>query len=339
MKLLTVVSLLGGSGCYYAHLAEGQARLLMARRSVSDVLTDPETTTELRQSLSLVQRARSYAAEIGLEVEGQYTSYVQWPGDRIVTSLIVTEPGQIDARPFDFPIIGRVPYKGFFDQERAEREAAELRDEGLDVCLVPVSAYSTLGWFDDPLTDPMLRGDEGRLAETILHELVHATVFLKSQPDFNESVASFIGQEASIGFFADEPLRAERRRAEVEDGRTLARETMAFREDLRLLYEQGLDEPKRTRARAEIEAAARKRIGALALSTRDAARTAERLRLNDACVALRGTYTADIPRHALQLDRLDGDLPRFIDRLRSVADADDPRARFFEAPVPDSPNS
>ena len=124
----------------------------------------------------------------------QYTSYVEWPGDRVVTTVVATPPGSLEPRPFWFPIVGSVPYKGFFDPARAHEEAERLRAEGLDTCQVPVRAYSTLGWFEDPVTGPMLRGSEGALVETLLHELTHATVFVKSQADFNEGVASVRGR-------------------------------------------------------------------------------------------------------------------------------------------------
>ena len=317
------------SGCYYGHLAVGQTELLLARRGVADVLADPETSDELRERLLLVDRARSFASQLGLAVGGQYTSYVPWPGDRVLTTLVASEPGRVEARPFHFPIVGHVPYKGFFDIERAEAEAERLRAEGLDTCLIPVAAYSTLGWFDDPLTDPMLQGGDGRLVETVIHELVHSTVFLKNQPDFNEGVANFVGQEASVRFFADQPQRERERRAEVSDARRLAAEMLALREAVRDLYEREELPAERERQRRQIEADSRGRLADLPLETRDAAQLAQRVRLNDACLALRGTYSADTERHAELLGRLEGDLPRFIDRLRRVAEEDDPRTAFF----------
>jgi predicted aminopeptidase len=327
--LVISIHLLTGTGCYYAHLAEGQVRVLWARQPVDDVLADAETAPELRAQLQLVERARRYAAELGLDVAGQYTSYVPWPSDRMVTSLILAEPGQIEARSFRFPIIGQAPYKGFFDQARAEREADHWREQGLDTCLIAVPAYSTLGWFDDPVTDPMLRHGDGPLVETVIHELVHASVFVASQPDFNEGVASFVGQEASIRFFADEPEAQRQRRGEVADRRALAAELLAVREAIGALYDAGPHDARQRAARADLEAQARLQLATLPLETRDADQVARSVRLNDACLALRGTYAGDIPRHRAVLDRLDGDLPRFIARLREAAEHDDPRAAFF----------
>ena len=171
---------------------------------------------------SCTARANS-PSDLGLEVDGQYTSYAAWPGDRVVTALVATRPGEVEPAGFWFPILGRLPYKGYFDPEKAGAEAARLRARGLDVCEVPVRAYSTLGWFDDPVTGPMLRSGDGRLVETILHELVHSTVYVRGHVDFDEGVASFIGEEASVRFYAQagDPEQAARRRAGVEEGHRL----------------------------------------------------------------------------------------------------------------------
>ena len=224
----------GISGCYLVHLAEGQTRLLHARRPIDEVLNDPSTADDLRQRLERVGQARNFAAELGLDVGDQYTSYVDWPGDRIVTTVVATRPGEVEPAGFWFPIVGRVPYKGYFDREKAEAEAKRLRERGLDVCELAVPAYSTLGWLDDPVTAPMLRRGEGPLVETILHELVHATVYVRNQPDFNEGVASFIGDEGSVRFYAatngPEASRRERERIE-EDWRPRRGDAEAARGD------------------------------------------------------------------------------------------------------------
>ena len=337
IAILSGVLIVSSTGCYYGHLAVGQVKLLLARQSVDQLLADPATDTELRRKLQLVQRARDFAVVLGLEVQGQYTSYVPWRHDRIITSIIATRPGTIEASNFRFPIIGAVPYKGYFDQERAEREAARLRIEGLDVCLGAISAYSTLGWFDDPLTAPMLNASSGRLVETVIHELVHANVFVKSQPNFNEGVANFIGEEAVVLFYADkanstndandaddvlnaypsgddEQRRSNLNKGEVDprdrirDDRLIAVTLMSLRDEIAELYAADLSEQDRQLRRAELETSGRRALGDLALTSRSAARLAERARINDACLAIQGTYVSDTPRHLEVLAQLDGDL-------------------------------
>ena len=187
-----------------------------------------------------------------------------------------------------------------------------------------MSAYSTLGWLSDPVTGPMLAAGDGALAETLLHELVHATVYVSGRARFNEGVASFLGQEASVRFMAAErgAEAAAERRAAVGRRRQLGAELERLRDAVRELYESP-DAPDRAAARRALEAEARRRIAALPFD--GAAGVAERGRLNDACLALSGTYAADLPAYGGLLDRLGGDLRIFLERVRAAADADEPR--------------
>jgi predicted aminopeptidase len=328
LTLLVLLCLPMTAGCYYTHLASGQMRLMLARESTEEIRADPETPEALRAQLELVERARHFATVLGLEVDGRYTSYVDWPGDRIVTTVVATRPGEVEAAGFDFPIVGRVPYKGFFDVEQARALGRELEDEGLDVCLVPVTAYSTLGWLDDPLTAPMLRHSPTRLAETVFHELVHTTVFVESQPTFNEGIARFIGQEAAIRFFANSPESADTVRLQVLEDRTVATGMLHFRDRVAALYDEEPEGQGRQARRDALDLNFRTELSVRPLHSRRAG-FSQRVRLNDACLAISGTYASDTHLHEAVLVALDGDLNRFVERLRQAADEDDPRDFFF----------
>jgi predicted aminopeptidase len=313
-------------GCYYAHLAEGQIRLLRAERPIDQVLADPATSDEVRASLALVAGVLDFAAGLGLRVHGQYTDYAAWPGDRVVTALVATEPRHIEPAGFWFPVIGRMPYKGFFDPARAEREAAALRARGLETCLVPVPAYSTLGWLDDPVTQPMLRRGAGAFVETLLHELVHATAFVRGDADWNEGVATFVGEEASLRFFAARgAAEAARERARIDDERAVARILGELRESIAALYEAPASGATPV-AREALEQQARASLRALPLTTADPALVAARTPLADPCLALRGTYERDLPVWTARLAALGGDLASFVAEARAAAHAEDPRA-------------
>jgi predicted aminopeptidase len=328
---LLALGLLPTTGCYLAHVAAGQARLLAARRPLDEAARDPATPAALRERLALVPPARALAAALGLDVRGQYTSYVAWPGDRVVTTVVATRPGEVEPAGFWFPLVGRVPYKGYFDRALADTEAERLRAEGLDVCELAVPAYSTLGWLDDPVTEPMLRGSSGRIVETIVHELVHATVFVRDAVDFNEGAATFIGQEASVALLAEagDALQAQRERARVEDDRRVAAALLAVREQIAALYAREPAGPVRDAARAEAEARGRAELASLPLATRDASALAQAARLGDACLAIVGTYSADLPRYAAQLAARGGDLRAFVAHFREAASAPDPRAALL----------
>jgi predicted aminopeptidase len=336
-RLLSVIVIffaLNASGCYYSHLASGQLKLLWRRQPIAEAAVDPAYPKQVRDLLGLVESIRSFGRELGLRVDDQYTSFVDWPGDRVVTTLVRTRPGSLEAVPNWFPIVGSLPYKGYFDREWAEAEATRLReDEGFDVCVSAISAYSTLGWFADPITTPMLERGTASLVETVLHELVHATAFLRDEADFNESVAQFIGQRAAIQFF-------ERRRAEgfldlpdpetvrdaIADRDAMSEVILGFRSQVILIE----DVPDRVRRRSEIEVDTREKLAALPLRVYDPRTVANNARLSNACLALRGTYLDDGPRHAEVLAALDGDLSSMIARLAHWAKTKRSAEEFYD---------
>ena len=327
---ISVVSVLlvalGTSGCYLGHLASGQARMLCARESIESLLADDDTSKELRERLRLVQSARGFAAGLGLDVGGQYTSYVPWEGDRVVTIVVATRPGEVEPAGYTFPIGGTVPYKGFFDPERAETEAEKQRGRGRDVCVVGVSAYSTLGWLDDPVTGPMLRRGAGPLVDTVIHELVHATVYVSDEARFNEGVANFIGGEASVQFFAErgETERARLRRSAIADERRIGASLESLRAEVTTLYASEQPGAEREAARRALTERARETLRGLPLDTLDPARVARDSRLNDACLALSGTYSDDLDDYAELLTRTGGSLRAFLQRVLVAAKEADP---------------
>ena len=326
-------------GCYLGHLAEGQLRLLRAARPIDEVLADPETPPELRAALAQVEPVLAYARSLGLEVGEQYRSYAHWPGDRVVTALVATRPGEIEPVRFWFPIVGAVPYKGFFDLARAERAAERLRAQGHDTCLVPVPAYSTLGWFDDPVVTPLLQRGLGPFVETLLHELVHATVYVPDDADWNEGVATFIGQEGAIRFFAarEGDGAAEAERSRVADQRAIARVVRTLRERVAALYRERPPGPERDAARAAASEEARAALAALPLTAFDPATVAANARLGDACLALAATYDADLDAYARRLADADGDLAAFVAAAREAARSEDPRRALGLPPRPGAP--
>ena len=300
--------------------------MLCARESIESILADEEIPLDLREKLRLVESARRFAAELGLDVGDQYTSYVPWEGDRVVTIVTATRPGEVEPAGYTFPIVGTVPYKGFFDPAKAEAEAQRQRERSRDVCVVGVSAYSTLGWLDDPVTGPMLRRGAGQLVDTIVHELVHATVYVSDEARFNEGVANFIGEEASVQFFAErgEIELAVQQRSRVADQRRIGAALARLRAEIKELY--AADEPgaQRQAARQALTERARQSLGALALETQDPAQVARGSRLNDACLALSGTYLDDLEDYAALLSQSGGNLSAFLRRVRVAAEASDP---------------
>ena len=184
--------------------AWSQADLLVSRKSLEKTLKSNDLTPDERRKLELARDAKAFGERVlGLKKNSNYDSYVKL--DRPYVSYIVSaaEVDRLEQHLWYFPIIGHVPYKGFFNPDGARDEASSMRANGLDTYVRGVSAYSTLGWFDDPILSSMLRYSDYDLVNTIIHESVHATLYIKSQADFNERLATYIGNVGADLFFIE----------------------------------------------------------------------------------------------------------------------------------------
>ncbi len=197
-------SLLSCSPGYVLRAAWEEARILARRRPIDDVLNDPSLDAELRGKLELVVQARSFAGrDLHLDVGDSYTSFSRIDRDTLALVLSASPPDRLSAYTWWFPIVGRVPYKGFFSMRAAEKEQRKLEEKRYDTYLRTTSAFSTLGWLPDPLLSTVLRQDSVGLVETVIHEVTHNTLFVTGQVKFNESFANFVGSVGAIEFFCD----------------------------------------------------------------------------------------------------------------------------------------
>jgi predicted aminopeptidase len=193
---------LTGTGRYLAHAAWEEGKILARRRPIPAVIGDTETTPAERAKLRLVLAARAFAAEsLGLRAKSSFTTFTRLDRDTLVLVLSGAYRDQLRAYTWWFPIVGNVPYKGFFDFGAAERAATELRSEGFDAYVRPSPAFSTLGFFNDPVLSTALDADSVYLANTVIHELTHNTFYPADQAVFNESFANFVGSRGSVAFF------------------------------------------------------------------------------------------------------------------------------------------
>jgi predicted aminopeptidase len=208
---------LSPTACYLSRGAWEEAKILSARRDISDILTDKSVDSVTRAKLRIVTAARRYARDsLGLKTKESFTTFSQLDRDTLVLVLSAAYRDTLAPYTWWFPIVGRVPYKGYFDFSAAQRAADALEQDGYDTYLRPSDAFSTLGFFNDPLLSTTLRADSFDLANTVIHELTHNTFYAAGQVAFNESFASFVGARGSAAFFR---ARGQPGAAAVEDAR------------------------------------------------------------------------------------------------------------------------
>ncbi len=205
MRIVPACSLLSVtvviSGCalpYYWQAAAGHLELLASRVPIVDVLEDPEQSDATREALSRAIEIREFAiAELGLPDNESYRSYADLGRRYAVWNVVAAEEFSIDAQSWCFPVAGCVTYRGYFDQEDAERFAADLEAAGLDTYVAGASAYSTLGYFSDPLLNTMLSGGERYIASIIFHELAHQLAYIRGDTPLNEAFASAVAEHGT----------------------------------------------------------------------------------------------------------------------------------------------
>ncbi len=186
---------------YLLEQARGQAKMIFGARNIEAVLEDPAIPDSIKVKLKLIQEIRTFSIdELGLNANKNYTSYYAPKANDNLLLLTATKPYSFENYEWSFPIIGKVSYKGFFNHERAQTEMKELAAMDYDTDLGRVAAWSTLGWFKDPVTSGMLKRQEGQLADLIIHEISHGTIYIKDQTELNENIASFIGVEGARKF-------------------------------------------------------------------------------------------------------------------------------------------
>jgi len=324
---LLLVALLAGCETlgYYAQAVEGQLALMAKARPVAEVETAAQTTPALRERLALAVSIREFASrELRLPDNDTFRSYAEIDGKYVVWNVVAAEAFSVDAVTSCFPVAGCVTYRGFFAQDAAEHHAQALTSEGLDVIVYGVAAYSTLGWFDDPLLSTFIDYPDAQLARLIFHELAHQVVYVRDDSSFNEAFAEVVEEEGVRRWLAATGREALLERFIEQQAHKRAFVELIDEARLRLtaLYASSLD-PERMRAAKRAEfARLETRYAALKARWGGYAGYDRFMRSpNNALLASIATYTQRVPEFRRLFAESNGDFAAFYARVRALADA------------------
>ncbi|MEK7468167.1 MAG: aminopeptidase [Planctomycetota bacterium] len=323
------------AGCspgYVLQQAAGQLKLLASRRPIEEVLADPATPAGARERLILIREARAWGErEFGLKHTDSYESYVDLKGRPVSWLVTACPPDSLKPESWWFPVVGRVPYLGFFDLDDARAEKEALEAKGLDVNVRSVPAYSTLGWFSDPVFSTFVQWPVHTAVDTIFHETTHATVWIPGSVSTNEALADVVGEQGARKFLAvrfgpDSPELAAFESSQSESNRF---HVFALELNAALKEAYALDLPRAEKL--EMKAAILRRGRERFRTFRDRFtsryyREFDRLEWNNALIASIAVYREEEATWRALFDLKGGDLRAFLDAAKAIAAAPDPEA-------------
>lgn len=310
-------------GRYLLRAGYEEARILLARQPIEELVADSSLDALTRGKLQLVLEARAFARDsLGLPPKDAFTQFTQLRSDTLVLVLSGARPDWLEPVLWRFPIVGRLPYKGYFRLEDALRADSALRADGFDTYLRPASAFSTLGWFNDPLLSTTLAADSVDLVNTVIHELTHNRYFAAGDATFNESFANFVGARGAQRFFLarGDSVRAIRAAARWADEKSLARFWGRLYRELDSTFQAHPGDSLQSRRimlRDSIYVAARRQLVDSVAGTWlvIAPRYAETVRLDNAALLARRVYLSDLDQFERVYGEVSANLRRSIDTL------------------------
>ena len=312
---------------YYFQAASGHLELMRQREDISDLIADSTTDPELAGRLELAQEVRVFGVEqLGLPDGGGYRQYAATGREAVTWNVVAAPEFSLEPRTWCFLVAGCVPYRGYFEHEAARQYAQKLDKNGYDVIVAPAVAYSTLGWFEDPLLDTMFRHGEAQFAGTVFHEMAHQAVYVKGDAAFNESFAGFV-EEAGLELWLESRGEATRW-AEWQAARTSSRtinELFAnYRGEFEILYASELPENTMRGRKQEL-------LSGMCADFHDllARGDSDSCTINNASFSLQTTYHGGLCAFENLFRETGGDMTLFLERAQEQAKRSDAERRAW----------
>jgi len=333
LKIILILALLlGGFSCgpeelaYLLQQAPGQLLLLMDRVPIEKVLKRKDLDPETRAKLELILDVKKYSEEkIGLVRNKSYTIYRELDRETVTWNLTACPKLSLTPLKWEFPVVGEVPYLGFFKKEDALKKEAELEAQGYDVYVRRADAYSMLGIVSDPVYTPMLKWNNYELVNTVIHELTHGTVWAKGYPEFNENFALFVGNQGALDYcsekFGKDSEEVKYGIGSSQDDYTFYLYITALGDELKALYSRSdISDEEKLKLKAEIFEKTKKDFEENwmpRMKTQDYAGWTKR-KLNNATVAGRLVYYHDLSLYQRVYEKQGSDLKKMVEFVKEV---------------------
>lgn len=327
-KLIIAVLSLLLAGCaslgYYAQAVDGHLKVMGAARPIKEILQDPATDPALKKKLENARAVREFASrELALPDNNSYRTYADLGRPFVVWNVFAAPEFSVEPEKWCMVFVGCVSYRGYYDREDAERFADELRRKGFDTYVGGVSAYSTLGYFNDPVLNTFLRLGDTEAARIIFHELAHQLLYVEDDSGFNESFAVTVENEGLRRWFAHNgnPEQQQAFTAQQQRREQFVQLVEACRGKLRTLYGAHQPPEKMRRAKAEIIADLKQDYAGMKKAWGGDARYDKWFEqdLNNARIASLTLYTQLVPAFEALLEKEGRDLPRFYRRASELS--------------------
>lgn len=335
IKVLTLSLLLCGLTCgcqitYLTKSAYNQLKILNNREPIEDVLKKDNVSEEEKRKLKLALEVREFAFnQLHLTQAKNYSTYTKLDRPYVVYALSAAPKWKLEHHYWSYPLYGKMPYRGFFNIDEAKEAEQELQqEEKLDTYLRGVGAYSTLGWFADPILSSMTSMDDYDFVNTLIHELTHVTLFIKNNVDFNERLANFVGTKGAELFYkqreGESSLTLKQAEKETHDEHLFSSFISEEIKNLKTWYleQKNQDEEARTKRFTEIQERFKTKV--LPQMQTDSYKKFAEIKLNNARLLLYKTYMEDMTDFEKVWNKSNQDIKLFLETCKKLESSKDP---------------